>query len=84
MALQVHDGICDCCDGSDESDGACQDVCLELGAEMRAQREKERLAAEQVNRTKSNTYNLLMGLPQVEVPSIRVLVPLIGMRAINI
>ena len=54
MALQVHDGICDCCDGSDESDGACQDVCLELGAEMRAQREKERLAAEQVNRTKPN------------------------------
>jgi len=44
---RVHDGICDCCDGSDESDGACQDVCLELGAEMRAQREKERLAAEQ-------------------------------------
>ena len=28
-------------------------------------------------------YNLLMGLPQVEVPLIRVLVPLIGMRAIK-
>ena len=49
---RVNDGICDCCDGTDEGEGACQDVCLELGAEMRAQREKERLAAEQVKSTR--------------------------------
>jgi len=47
LSSRVDDGICDCCDGTDEPAGACQDVCLELGAEMRAQREKERLAAEQ-------------------------------------
>jgi len=47
LSSRVNDGICDCCDGTDEGEGACQDVCLELGAEMRAQREKERLAAEQ-------------------------------------
>lgn len=25
----VHDGVCDCCDGSDEPRGACANTCLE-------------------------------------------------------
>ena len=35
---RVNDGICDCCDGSDEYDGAvaCADTCDEMGAGLRA------------------------------------------------
>merc|ERR1719414_2099286 len=45
---RVNDGICDCCDGTDEWSGLvqCADVCMEMGAEARAQREREREAAE--------------------------------------
>jgi protein kinase C substrate 80K-H len=36
---RVNDGICDCCDGSDEYAVAalCSNTCTELGAEARAQ-----------------------------------------------
>ena len=29
-ASRVDDGVCDCCDGSDERDGACTDRCTEM------------------------------------------------------
>ena len=43
-ASRVNDGICDCCDGSDEwamvAGGACRNNCDELGAAERAERER--------------------------------------------
>ena len=37
---RFNDGICDCCDGSDEQPGSCPDVCDEVLAEERAVRAK--------------------------------------------
>ena len=39
---RVNDGICDCCDASDEyqSSADCQDVCLELGRAAREEAER--------------------------------------------
>ena len=50
---RVNDGICDCCDGSDEWTGplyqsgqtdsdasACANVCMEMGKEEREERER--------------------------------------------
>ena len=31
---RVDDGICDCCDGSDEGAGKCSNNCSELGAHL--------------------------------------------------
>lgn len=33
-ASRVHDGICDCCDGSDEAPFACPDSCAEMHKEV--------------------------------------------------
>ena len=55
---RVNDGVCDCCDGSDEWAGVgpgCQDVCLEMG---RAAREE---AARKEEETKRG-YALRVGL----------------------
>ena len=35
---RLNDGICDCCDGSDEYSGACPDICDEVLAEEREAR----------------------------------------------
>lgn len=42
-ASRVNDGICDCCDGSEEFNGvaACEDTCMELGREAREQAARE-------------------------------------------
>ena len=37
---RFHDGVCDCCDGSDEPSGVCPDICDQVLAEERALREK--------------------------------------------
>lgn len=37
---RFHDGICDCCDGSDELPTVCPDICDQVLAEERALREK--------------------------------------------
>ncbi|KAL7409765.1 glucosidase II beta subunit-like-domain-containing protein [Mrakia frigida] len=44
LSSRVGDGICDpeCCDGSDESEGVCPDVCVAIGQEFRAGLEEER------------------------------------------
>ena len=41
---RLNDGICDCCDGSDERSGDCVDICDVVLAEERAQREKLKVA----------------------------------------
>ena len=43
-ASRVNDGICDCCDGSDEYDSGavCENKCVALAAQMRAEEEKAR------------------------------------------
>ena len=43
----VNDGVCDCCDGSDEwQTGVCQNDCLALGAAAKAKaEERARLVA---------------------------------------
>lgn len=40
---RVADGVCDCCDGSDEYTGyvQCQNTCIELGQQLRADEEKK-------------------------------------------
>lgn len=38
---RFSDGICDCCDGSDEAPGLCREYCTELAAETRAQRAEQ-------------------------------------------
>jgi len=38
---RVEDGVCDCCDGSDEAPGLCTNACEELAAESRAARAEE-------------------------------------------
>lgn len=43
LTSRVGDGICDCCDGSDEPGGACADTCAKEAAEhKRAKAEEER------------------------------------------
>lgn len=37
---RFHDGICDCCDGSDELPSVCPDICDQVLAEERALQEK--------------------------------------------
>ena len=39
---RVDDGICDCCDGSDEASGKCADNCRELGAHIAEEAKKIR------------------------------------------
>ncbi|KAJ7762796.1 glucosidase II beta subunit-like-domain-containing protein [Mycena maculata] len=41
---RVNDGLCEpqCCDGSDELPGVCQNACKEIGTEYRKQRDAER------------------------------------------
>lgn len=34
-SMFVDDGICDCCDGSDEARGVCANTCPELGRHAR-------------------------------------------------
>ena len=49
LSSRVNDGICDCCDGSDETSGIvkCEDTCAEVGAEILARnREMMRVQAE--------------------------------------
>jgi protein kinase C substrate 80K-H len=43
-ASRVNDGICDCCDGSDEYDSGtvCENKCVALAAQMRAEEDKAR------------------------------------------
>ena len=43
----MGDGICDCCDGSDEEEGACASRCTEASAEWRAKRAEQIRVAEQ-------------------------------------
>ena len=47
-SYRVNDGVCDCCDASDEHDGAkgCTDTCEEHGRELRVAQAKARLVAE--------------------------------------
>ncbi|CAK4251984.1 unnamed protein product [Aphanomyces euteiches] len=45
-ASRVHDGICDCCDGSDEPEGVCRDMC-QAEIEERRRRARETLATVQ-------------------------------------
>lgn len=54
---RVNDGVCDCCDASDEwaSGSACSDVCLEMG---RAAREEALRKQEETKRG----YSLKLGL----------------------
>ena len=62
---RVGDGVCDCCDGSDEADGACANRCAELAAlaaEADATRaEGARRKAEYVERATRD--NLVRGHP---------------------
>merc|ERR1719321_198237 len=37
---QVKDGLCDCCDGSDEAGGPCANVCEQEGKAWFAERDK--------------------------------------------
>lgn len=37
----VDDGICDCCDGSDEAPGFCSNNCREVGEKARQERAKK-------------------------------------------
>ena len=49
LSSRVNDGICDCCDGSDETSGIvkCNNTCAEVGAELMAKkRESMRIQAE--------------------------------------
>lgn len=41
---RVNDGLCEpeCCDGSDEAEGVCPNVCKEVGEKYRAEQEAER------------------------------------------
>ena len=43
-ASRVHDGICDCCDGSDEAPFACPDSCAEMHKEVLGALAAERTA----------------------------------------
>ena len=54
---RVNDGVCDCCDASDEwaTDAPCTDVCLEMG---RAAREEAIRREEQAKQG----YNLKLGM----------------------
>eukprot|EP00042_Codosiga_hollandica_P045775 m.470254 g.470254 ORF g.470254 m.470254 type:complete len:294 (+) comp57097_c0_seq22:155-1036(+) len=42
LRLCLNDGVCDCCDGSDEFDGSCGNDCYELGLEARKELELRR------------------------------------------
>ncbi|KAG2130985.1 glucosidase II beta subunit-like-domain-containing protein [Suillus bovinus] len=44
QSSRVNDGLCEqeCCDGSDEPSGVCQNTCQEVGAEYRKKTEAER------------------------------------------
>lgn len=37
---RVNDGVCDCCDGTDEPSGSCPDICNQVLAKQRAARVK--------------------------------------------
>jgi hypothetical protein len=37
---RLNDGICDCCDGSDEREGQCPDICEEILRKEREERER--------------------------------------------
>jgi protein kinase C substrate 80K-H len=39
---RLNDGICDCCDGSDEKEGDCPDICEEVLRKEREERERLR------------------------------------------
>ncbi|KAF8239565.1 hypothetical protein L208DRAFT_1386039 [Tricholoma matsutake] len=43
-STRVNDGLCEpeCCDGSDELPGVCQDVCKEIGEAYRKKRDEQR------------------------------------------
>jgi protein kinase C substrate 80K-H len=41
FSSQVDDGVCDCCDGSDEKAGVCGGFCRELGEKTRLERAKK-------------------------------------------
>mmetsp|Transcript_9683 Transcript_9683/g.22755 ORF Transcript_9683/g.22755 Transcript_9683/m.22755 type:complete len:785 (-) Transcript_9683:78-2432(-) len=55
---RINDGICDCCDGEDESEGLCPDICDEL---FRAEREARQKITKNFklgyNKRKHDLYN---------------------------
>ena len=44
LRVRVNDGVCDCCDGSDEYDSRvdCPNTCDELGRRVREEEERQR------------------------------------------
>ncbi|CAJ1965675.1 unnamed protein product [Cylindrotheca closterium] len=55
---RINDGICDCCDGEDEAEGLCPDICEELFREEREAREKlEKNFKSGYNKRKHDLYN---------------------------
>lgn len=55
---RLSDGICDCCDGSDEPQGVCQDICEQvLKEEREAQARREQAFALGYNKRKHELYN---------------------------
>ena len=53
-ASRVDDGVCDCCDGSDERDGACADRCTEM-----RKGERERDAGRRRGAARKATYETM-------------------------
>jgi len=54
-AHMLNDGVCDCCDGSDESVGWCPDKCSIWAAEASAEAE-EKMKALALGKSKFNEY----------------------------
>jgi protein kinase C substrate 80K-H len=59
------DGICDCCDGSDEAAGLCPDKCAVWAAEE-AEKAEARAKSFEAGRTKYNQYVELGSKARVE------------------
>lgn len=75
-ASAVNDGVCDCCDGTDEWDTeACTNTCEEAGRELRAARELARQRREEGSKKREAMIVAAQELMQTQKTKIEALRP---------